>query len=185
MLAKGYAATSVNEICDHAEVSKGSFYHFFKTKQDCALEVIRHHVAEADEAIARGLDLDGLDPADAAIRYVEQIREISRDLFRDGCLIGTFALEVAETHPELRRRVSEIFRETTAKDEEMLKPLADLQSDPHAPSAGELAELMLMIIEGGVVLSKAHGDPRFVSQGLNCFVHYLKMFSGKEATTAQ
>ena len=32
-LEKGYDAISVNDICKHAEVSKGSFYHYFETKQ--------------------------------------------------------------------------------------------------------------------------------------------------------
>jgi AcrR family transcriptional regulator len=32
-LDKGYEATSVNDICKHAGVSKGSFYHYFETKQ--------------------------------------------------------------------------------------------------------------------------------------------------------
>lgn len=32
-LDKGYEAVSVNDICKHAEVSKGSFYHYFETKQ--------------------------------------------------------------------------------------------------------------------------------------------------------
>ena len=41
MLAKGYPATTVDEICASAGVSKGSFYHFFATKEELALAAVQ------------------------------------------------------------------------------------------------------------------------------------------------
>lgn len=70
MLAKGYAATGVDEVCRHAGVSKGSFYHFFETKQQCAMAMLEHHMSGAQALIEEGLDLNGLDELEAAIAEV-------------------------------------------------------------------------------------------------------------------
>lgn len=172
MLAKGYSATGVDEICRAAGVSKGSFYHFFESKQACALAMLDHHMAEAQAVLQAGLDVAGLDPVSAALAFVEKFERLSGELMGDGCLIGSFALELAETHPELRERVSGIFRGMTADFARVLAPLAGKGAG--GPSGEELAEQMLLVIEGGVVLSKAHRDGRFVAQGLRLFRQYLE-----------
>ncbi len=174
MLNQGYAAAGVGEICRHAGVSKGSFYHFFETKQQCALEMLRHHMAEAEALIESGINLEGVDGIEAGFRYVRHIEDLSRRLFQHGCLVGAFALELAETDPEMQREVSQIFKGTTDRFEEVLAPLARACRQPGSPSARDLAEQLLTAIEGGVVLSKAHGDLRFVSQAIRLFRHYLE-----------
>lgn len=172
MLAKGYSAAGVDEICRAAGMSKGSFYHFFESKQACALAMLDQHMAEAQAVFERSLDVAGLDPVAAALAYVEQFERLSGELLGDGCLIGSFALELAETHPELRERVSGIFHGMTADFARVLAPLAG--KGPAGPTAEELAEQMLLVIEGGVVLSKAHREGRFVAQGLRLFRQYLE-----------
>lgn len=173
MLAKGYPATSVAEICDRAEVSKGSFYHFFASKQQLAMEMLKHHMAGAQATIEHGLDRTGADEEDFAIRYVQHVEQVSEDIWRDGCLIGSFALELSETHPELRAQISEVFRGLADHLEKIFTPLCRANPGPDAPSPRELAEQMISVIEGGVVLSRAHNDRRFVPQALRCFRRYL------------
>ena len=174
MLAHGYAATGVDEICRHAGVSKGSFYHFFLTKQQCALEMLDHHMAGARAVIEDGLDLTGLNATEASIAYVEHFERLSEKIFQNGCLIGAFALELAESHPELREQVSRIFKDTAAYFEKVLTPLVKASRQKNVPTPQQLAEQMLTVIEGGVVLSKAHRDTRYLSQGLRLFRHYLE-----------
>lgn len=174
MVSKGYPATSVDEICKAAGVSKGSFYHFFKTKQEAALAMLEFHMAGAEEEIERGLDLAGYQGAERAIRYVKHVEDRSEEIWSDGCLIGSFALEMAETNPEVRERVSQIFRGLTDHIERIFTPLCDAHAGPDTPAPRELAEQMIMVIEGGVVLSKAHHDKRKVPQALRCFRRYLE-----------
>jgi TetR/AcrR family transcriptional repressor of nem operon len=173
MLGQGYAATGVNEICRRAEVSKGSFYHFFETKQQCALAMMWHHMAEAEQMLG-GLDVTRFEPIEAALRYVQYIEDVSADMFKQGCLFGAFALELAETHPELRAEVAKVFSSLTDHYEKILEPISRACRGPDSPTGRELAEQLVTVIEGGVVLSKAHGDVRFMPQALRLFRHYLK-----------
>ena len=174
LLHKGYPATSVDEICETAEVSKGSFYHLFKSKEAMTLAVLEHHMAEAKDEIEKGLNTDGLDGAQRAIRYVKHVEDAAEELWRDGCLIGSLALELAETNPEIRERVSGIFRDLTDHFERVFLPLCQAHRGPDTPPPRELAEQFLVVIEGGVVLSRAHFDRRYVSQALRCFRRYLE-----------
>jgi TetR/AcrR family transcriptional regulator, transcriptional repressor for nem operon len=179
LLRKGYPATSVDEICDAAEVSKGSFYHLFKSKEAMTLAVLEHHMAAAKDEIERGLDTDGLDGAQRAVRYVKHVEDAAEELWHDGCLIGSLALELAETNPEIRERVSEIFRDLTDHFERVFLPLCQAHRGPDTPPPRELAEQFLIVIEGGVVLSRAHFDRRYVSQALRCFRRYLETLARK------
>lgn len=177
MLKKGYPSTAVDEICEAAGVSKGSFYHSFKSKEDLALGILEHHMDGAVEMIEQGLDLQGLSGPERAVRYVKHVEDGSEELWSDGCLIGSFALELAETHPEIRWKVSQIFRDLEAHMEKVFEPLCEAHPGPKTPSARELAEQFLVVIEGGVVLSRAHQDRRYVPRAIRGFRSYLEQLA--------
>jgi TetR/AcrR family transcriptional repressor of nem operon len=183
MLAQGYAATGVNEICRRAEVSKGSFYHFFETKQQCALAMMWHHTEEAEQML-NGLDVTRFEPIEAALRYVQYIEDLSSEVFKKGCLFGAFALELAESHPELRAEVRKVFSVIADYYEPILEPVSQACRGPDSPTSRELAEQLVTVIEGGVVLSKAHGDVRFMPQGLRLFRHYLKALCESQSVSS-
>jgi TetR/AcrR family transcriptional repressor of nem operon len=178
MLSKGYPATTVDEICEAAGVSKGSFYHFFKSKQELALAMLEHHTAGTMETLEAGLDLTGLSGAERAIRYVQHVEQGAEETWREGCLIGSFALELAETNPEIRARISQIFRDLADHFERIFTPLCQAHRGPRTPAPRELAEQFIAVIEGGVVLSRAHMDRRFVPQAIRCFRRYLETLAG-------
>jgi TetR/AcrR family transcriptional repressor of nem operon len=175
MIRKGYPSTSVDEICAAAEVSKGSFYHFFKSKQELGIALLEHHMDGAMQEIEEGLDLSGVDnPTERVIRYVKHVEEKSEDVWSEGCLIGSFALELAETNPEIRAKVSRIFRDLVDELERVFAELCQALRGPDAPPPRELAEQFIMVIEGGVVLSRAHADRRYVPQAIRGFRRYLE-----------
>lgn len=174
MLSKGYPSTSVDEICEAAGVSKGSFYHYFKSKQDLTLAMIEHHMADAKDVLEGGLDLTGVEGAQRAVRYVKHIEQESEEIWKDGCLIGSLALELAETHPEVRQKISAIFRDLTDHFEKIFTPLCEEHRGPDTPPPRELAEQFIVVIEGGVVLAKAHYDRRYVPRAIRCFRRYLE-----------
>lgn len=177
MLSKGCLATSVDEICEAARVSKGSFYHFFESKQELTLAVLEHHMAEAQAVLEEGLALSGVAGPQRAVLYVKHLEEEAEERWRDGCLIGSLAVEMAETNPEVRQRISQVFRDLTDYFETVFMPLCRANRGPHAPSPRELAEQLIVVIEGGVVLSRAHFDPRFVTQALRGFRRYIEMLA--------
>ncbi len=169
MLSRGYPATTVDEICEMAGVSKGSFYHFFRTKEDMGLAVLEAFQARNDRLIADGPQAGVADPVERALALVDHLIAAAGEMWGSGCLLGNFALDLAETNPTIRQDVSDRFRRVAAGLSEGMAPLAAEAGVPDGPSAEELAEQFIIVVEGALVLAKAHKDWSYVTRALDRF----------------
>src|ERR1700733_2991779 len=93
----GYASTGVKEILDEADVPKGSFYHYFASKEAFAKEVLDVYVRSENERAAKILR-DGKDaPLKRLRRYFEELIAVYGPTSEiRGCLIGNLSLEMAD-----------------------------------------------------------------------------------------
>ena len=69
--AKGYTATTVDDICQAAGVTKGAFFHHFKSKEDLAVAAARHWGALTSGLFASALYRALQDPLDRVLAYVD------------------------------------------------------------------------------------------------------------------
>jgi TetR/AcrR family transcriptional repressor of nem operon len=164
MLKHGYAAASVDDICSGAGVTKGSFYHFFGTKEELGLAVLNGFYEEGAARVANGAYARMKNPHQRLLALFDHLEAIGPDLWRDGCLMGNFACELAESSQVIRRRVAEIFEELVNRLAPIFQPIAHGRKE-----AAELAEQTLMVIEGAVVMARAHDDPKRIARGLRRF----------------
>ena len=169
MLSKGYPATTVDEICELAHVSKGSFYHAFATKEELGLAVLEAFRARNARLIAQGPQAHVADPVDRAFRLLDHLLDAAGEMWGSGCLLGNFALDLADTHPAIREAVSDAFRGIADGLAEGMAPLAAEGGHAGAPSAAELAEHFIVVVEGALILAKAHGDWSYVTRALERF----------------
>ncbi|BAL87751.1 putative TetR-family transcriptional regulator [Actinoplanes missouriensis 431] len=161
---RGYAAVGVAEICARADVRKGSFYHFFESKQALTIEVIDTHW-QAQRAAWRER-LGGPEPAAGRLQrlimwLVETQREAQQATGRiDGCLLGNLAIELSNQETAVQQRL------TAAFDEQAELVHANLTEGAQDGSvAAEYADLataraVVAQIEGAVLLAKLAGDTR-------------------------
>jgi TetR/AcrR family transcriptional repressor of nem operon len=112
----GYHAVGVQTLCDEAGVAKGSFYHFFDSKEDLTLAAVDHAWSRfTTMVIAPALDAD-VEP-DTRVALIKQgcLDPEDRSLpFEDlphGCLFGRLAAGLTDGEPALRARIQEIFGE--------------------------------------------------------------------------
>lgn len=166
-LTRGYAGTSVDAICSQAKVSKGSFYHFFDTKEELALAVLQWSIERSSAIIAAGTFVRMTDPVERAVGYLKHVEKSAETIWKGGCILSTFAIELADTHPKLQKVVAEIFSAVAADVAQQLKPIADLGNG--IPSASELADQFLIILEGSIILAKAHRQPERVTKAIRNF----------------
>jgi TetR/AcrR family transcriptional repressor of nem operon len=161
--SRSYADVGIQEICAGAKVQKGSFYHFFPSKQDLAMAVIddmaddwaHGFVAEAfDQALPPLERLDYM--IDAAYYWQKAAKDIEGRM--PGCLFGNLALEMSTRDEVMRAKLNAVF------DKAMDKFRATLDE---AVQAGALAAMdteatataMLAYLEGIILLAKARNDP--------------------------
>lgn len=178
MLSKGFAATTVDEICEAAKLTKGSFFHYFKSKDELGRVLLERFCADGQklrEAFA-GADPD---PLKRVYAYLDNVtKEVSRPPFK-GCLLGMFAQELCERSPKIRASCEEGFASWA---EAFGGALAKAKAK-HAPKKSfnpqGLAEHLIAVLEGSIILAKAQQDPGVFVRNLKHFKAYVKsLFEG-------
>jgi len=171
MLVKGYTATTVDEICAEAGLTKGSFFHYFKSKEDLGKAVLDRYVSKAykDEQDA-GL-FDEPDPLKKIYGYLDYIVSMNKSPGHQiGCLLGNFAQVLSDTHQEIRLLCDRHFSWWAG----LLKKALDDAKARYVPNkkidTQGLAEHVIAVIEGSLILARARQSALPVA---NC-VHNLK-----------
>ncbi len=164
--ARSYADVGIKEICDIAEIQKGSFYHFFPSKQELAMAVIddmaddwaHGFVAEAFDLALPALErLDYL--IDAAYYWQKAAKDIEGRM--PGCLFGNLALEVSTRDEVLRAKLNAVFQKASSRFRETLVEAIELGLIPPLDSEAT-AQAMLAYLEGVILLAKTRNDPEVV-----------------------
>lgn len=165
---RSYADVGIKEICDIAQVQKGSFYHFFKSKQELAMAVIDDMAEDwAQGFVAEAFDqnlppLERLDyMVDAAYYWQKAAKDIEGRM--PGCLFGNLALEVSTRDEVIRARLNAVFDKARERFQETLEQA--VVSGAIAPLDCQLtASAMLAYLEGMILLAKARNDPDVVME---------------------
>jgi TetR/AcrR family transcriptional repressor of nem operon len=169
-LARGYAATTVDAICEQARLTKGGFYHSFESKEELGLAVLDWTLGRGVQLLAGGPHAQKADPMEKAFAFLEHLEKCAPELWSGGCLLGSFATELAETNPRMQQAVAGMFQAVADHFAEHLQPLVAAQgTGTQAPAAGELAETLLGLIEGSIILAKAHRDPSRLPKAIRRF----------------
>lgn len=161
--ARGYADVGIKEICDNANIQKGSFYHFFSSKEDLALVVID----EFAEDWASGFVAEAFDPAlqpmerieyliDAAYFWQKSVKERNGKI--PGCLFGNLALEMSTTNDVLRAKLNAVFTKAKARFKDTLDEAITI-GEIKPLNSTLTAEAMLAFLEGMILLAKSENDP--------------------------
>jgi TetR/AcrR family transcriptional repressor of nem operon len=101
--SKGYAASTVEDVCQEAALTKGSFFHHFKGKEELAIAAAQHFSDRADALFLHAPYLTLPDPVDRLLAYVDFRRALLRGELNDyTCLLGTLVQETYEIHPAIR-----------------------------------------------------------------------------------
>jgi TetR/AcrR family transcriptional repressor of nem operon len=173
---KGYAATTVDDICQKAGVTKGSFFHHFKSKDDLALAAVDHWGSMTSRFFADAPYQQAKDPLERLLGYVDFRGAILTGEPQDyTCLLGTLVQETYDTHPDIR----------TACDRGMSAHIADLTRDieaakkRYAPRASWSAEsvgyFIQAVLQGSFIFAKAKQSPKTIRESLGHLRRYLRV----------
>ncbi len=174
MLAKGYTATSVEEICEAANLTKGSFFHYFASKEDLGKAVLDRYVVSMFHLVRAAPFMKKKEPLLRLYGYIDFMIEVSKDpARRSGCLLGNFAQVLTDTHPEIRTQCAAHFHLWA----DMLKQELDAAKAMHKVKGldtGSLADHFISLFEGSLMLAKTRQDLDVVANNLQHFKNYLK-----------
>ncbi len=116
MRERGYHNTGIHDILAAASVPKGSFYHYFKNKEDFGLQVVDRYADDSYAEIDRVLGDKRQLPLVNLQHLFEEFRgDYERRFCRDGCLLGNLGQEMADVNDTFRHRIGSHFDKWTAR----------------------------------------------------------------------
>ncbi len=166
--ANSYAEVGVAAICDHAGVKKGSFYHFFPSKQELVLAMLDAFYLDMKERLGDKAFIDELPPLARLERFTQLAYEFQLQLHQTtgmvlGCPFGNLANEVS-THDEvIRARLEQIFKKFHTLIRNTLEEANDSGTLNHI-NADATAQAMLAYFEGVMLMAKNQNNTDVIKQ---------------------
>ena len=166
----GYTATGVKEVLDLAQVPKGSFYHYFPSKEAFVSELFKRYAKGEGERAQRVLGETSLVPLKRLRTYFEELFSIYGQRGEDtGCLVGAMSLEIADHIPGLQAQLQTMYTGWQSAIVDVLRQAIKRGDLPRSTKPDALAEFILNSYEGALVRMKAEQNDR----PLETFLHYI------------
>ena len=179
---KGYAATRVEDVCEAAGVTKGGFFHHFRSKEDLAVSAARHWSDVTGQFFAAAPYHHLADPLDRVFGYLDFRRAIlAGPVAEFTCLVGTMVQEAYATSPAIREacdasisgHASEVARDI-AEAKQLYAPAATW--DP-----ASLALHTQAVLQGAFILAKAKQGPDIATETVDHLKRYIGFLFNRDS----
>ena len=173
---KGYTATRVEDVCEAAGLTKGSFFHHFDSKDELALAAADYWIEGTEAQFGSAAYHELADPLERLLAYVDLRKAMLTGELPDfTCLAGTMVQEVYDTHPAIReacnRSISRHAATLVADMEEAMR-----QRGMHPDwTAESLALYTQATLQGAFILAKAQGGVAIAAQCIDHLRRYLEL----------
>lgn len=165
---KGYISTTLSDITEVTGLTKGSIYGNFENKDEVALEVYKYNAKLLKQSMSRSFSEEFPSSIDKLRAFVAFYRKNWQPVFfNGGCPLMNAATEADDTMPNLKNQVVKSFEEWIIKISEVITQGQKTGEMNEYADAGEYASLFVMLIEGGILLSKTTGEEKFLNQALD------------------
>jgi TetR/AcrR family transcriptional regulator, transcriptional repressor for nem operon len=177
---KGYAATSVDDLCQMAGVTKGAFFHHFESKEDLGVAAAQYWNDFTTEFFKSAPYQKLSDPLDRVFGYIDFRRQILRGNIEDfTCLLGTMVQEAYDTSPRIRQACDAVISVHAARVAEDIAAAKRLYAPKAAFDPEELALFTQVVLQGAFVLAKAKGGPELAVASVQHLRRYIEFLFGK------
>lgn len=176
---QGLHATTVDDLCEAAGVTKGAFFHHFASKEALAVAAADYWSETTGSLFATAPYHEPEDPLERVFGYLDfRASLIEGEPAEFTCLVGTMTQEAFETNPAVREAcAASIFghAEILEADIDAALVAAGTGADIDAAS---LARHIQTVLQGAFVLSKAANDPALVLEALDHLRRYFSCVLG-------
>ncbi|WP_213277726.1 TetR/AcrR family transcriptional regulator [Chryseobacterium indologenes] len=171
---KGYISTSLSDITQATGLTKGSIYGNFENKDEVAIEVYKYNAGLLRKTLSRSFGEEYPKSVDKLHAFAAFYRKNWKFVFSNGgCPIMNAATEADDSFPALKTQVKRSFEQWMVKiSATILEGQKNGEIDKKI-NAEQYASLFIMLIEGGILLSKTMGDQSFLNHALDKIAHMI------------
>lgn len=180
VLAKGFGATSIDEVITEAGITKSGFFYHFRDKNELARALLQRYIeredALLDDIFARGRELAG-DPLHGFLVGLKLLSETMADLPGEhpGCLVATYCYQERLFDHSVRDLYRHIIFHWRARFRAILEEVAECHPPGERQDLDALADMVSTVIEGGLVLGRATGDRCILPTQLTLLRNYIRL----------
>ena len=181
--AKGYSATRIEDVCEVAGLTKGSFFHHFSTKEELGIAAADYWSEITSRLFATAPYHSPVDPLERVLAYVDFRKTILQgELPEFTCLVGTMTQEVYDTHPAIREACNKSICGHTAT----LVPDINAAMEKYGVAGGWTAESLALYtqasIQGAFILAKARQDVAVAADCIDHLHRYIELLFAQPRT---
>ncbi len=159
LLRHGYSNLGIQTLLQTAGVPKGSFYHFFRSKEDFALQVVDRYMVDVHRGLEASVGDSSLPPLQRARRFFELTRDKYGADGYLGCMLGALGQELSGVNEVFAKRIEWCFSEVTRRLAECLEDARRQGDLPSDCDADDMANVLLNCWEGAALRSRLRRDP--------------------------
>lgn len=180
VLAKGFEATSIDEIVADAGITRSGFFYHFPDKSQLALAMIHRYTDETithiDGIIAKARDLTD-DPLHVLLITLKWLADeiIECPDGHPGCVVATAAFHDRLMGNEIREANLKTVIAWQKQFEVILEEIAEIYPVNDTVDFGQLADFMSGAVAGGIIMSRAHGNPQITAQYILLIRSHVKL----------
>jgi TetR/AcrR family transcriptional regulator, transcriptional repressor for nem operon len=178
---QGYAATSVDDLCGRVGVTKGAFFHHFKSKEALAIAATEYWTERSSALFEEAPYRARSDPLDRILSYLDFRRELMIGTLKEfSCLAGTMVQEVYASHPDIARACEASIYGHAAMLEVDIAAAMKRHRIRARWTAESLALHMQAVMQGAIILAKAKGGAEVAIASIEHLRRYIELLFKKD-----
>ena len=174
---KGYAATSIDDLCKAAGVTKGAFFHHFASKEALAVEGAQQWTARAEQLIFTLPPWTRIeDPLERLLAHIDfRLAMLDGPIEDFTCFVGTMVQEAFSTNDAIRAACDASITAYAERLAEDIQPAIDQYGIAYGTTALALAYHIQGVLQGAFILAKAKGDPAIARETVIHLKRYVEV----------
>lgn len=156
---RGYHGTGIKQIVDTAHVPKGSFYTYFKSKEEFGIAIVCRHSAEFWLKWHAAMDLNSPNPLQALRNCFITMLDVHLDCaVKTFCVVAHVAAEICEDSTECRLAIKGLFKEMCDNIAQCIRKAQSAGQVREDLNAEEFARLFWDAWQGSLLRMKIEGN---------------------------